>query len=367
MALPLSFRQNPSIVTLSNRLTNLRSSFALAVSQVQANIKTVQLALGTIPNDMLQTIDILRKEVETAYIPAEEFTNFNNGLISLIDFAPDDVFDFYNGIRKLELAVRQTIAMLLINQKLPVKNANPGTVESDVYFGILADTEFGGTGGYENPTIEVEQNYSYYKVLQGDTLPDISRKVYDGDYTKWTLIAEANNVTENDLIMGTYIGKTLRVPNDEGAFLQIPENQVDEKPPIEFSDKALEKYLYGVDLKIKDRKLQIDGNGDLAKVVGIDSLTQNLKTSIRIKLGGLNPLQPEIGVEKLDDTKQTLFIVQLDRYISQVEAQLERDPRVISAVINRRTLQTDKDSLVASATILPIGGQTRPISTPLEF
>lgn len=367
MALPISFRQNPKINTLSNRVISLRSALSLAISQIQANIKTVQLALGTIPNDLLEVILILSKEVETAYIPAEEFPNFNQGLVSLSDFAPNDVFNFYNELRKLETGVRQFIALLNINQKLPVKNANPGNVQSSVYYDLLSDKEFGGVGGYENPTIEVEQSYSYYKVLQGDTLPDIARKVYDGDYTKWNLIAEANNLSENDLLSGSQIGKTIRIPNDEGAFLQVPENQVDEKPPLNYTDKALEKYLYGVDIRIKNKKIQLDGNGDLGKVTGIDCLTQNLQSNILIKLGGLSPLQPEIGVEKIDDTRQTLFIVQLDRYISQIEAQLERDPRVLSASINRRTLETAQDTLIASATIVPIGGQTRPISTSLEF
>lgn len=367
MALPLSFRQNTKVITLSNRIISLRSAFSLAVSQIQANIKTVQIALGTIPNDLLEVILILSKEIETSFIPVEEFPNFNLGLVSLSDYAPSDVFEFYNELRKLETGVRQMVALLSINQKLPVKNVNPGNVQTSVYYDLLSDQEFGGVGGYENPTIEVEQNYSYYKVIQGDTLPDIARKVYDGDYTKWNLIAEANNLTENDLIAGTQIGKTLRIPNDEGAFLQVPENQVDEKPPVNYTDKALEKYLYGTDIRIKNKKIQLDGNGDIGKVTGIDCLIQNLQSNILIKLGGLNPLQPEIGVEKIDDTKQTLFIVQLDRYISQIEAQLERDPRVLSATIDRRKLKTAQDTLSASATIVPIGGQSRPISTSLEF
>jgi LysM repeat protein len=367
MNLPISFRQNQSILTLSKRLQNLRSAFALAISEIQANIKTVQIALGTLPSDLINTIKILTKEIETSFIPVEEFPDFELGLVSLSDFVPDDVLRFYNGIRQLELAYSQLVALQIVNQKLPVKNANPGNVESDVYFKTLSDREFGGVGGYANPTIEIEQNYSYYKILQNDTLPDIARKVYNGDYTKWVLIAEANNITENDLISKNFIGQTLRIPNDEGAFLQTPENQVDEKPPIEFNDKNLEKYLYGSDLKIKNKKLQISGNGDLDKVIGVDCLIQNLQSNIQIPLGGLNPMQPGLGVEKLDDTKQSLFIVQLDRYLSQIEGQLERDPRVLSATIDRRELENRQDTLIAPVIVTPIGGQSRPIRTNLEF
>ncbi len=67
--------------------------------------------------------------------------------------------------------------------------------------------EISGEGASNN----TEQEYTYYVVKQGDTLSNIARDIY-GDYRKYILIQEANNIEDQSLIN---TGQVLKIPAED--------------------------------------------------------------------------------------------------------------------------------------------------------
>lgn len=359
MNIPIQLRLNSQIPSLVAELQSLRSSFALAMSQIDAGIYPADVALNDLPLRLITNLKNIIALIEAATIPNTQFSNFLAGTITLPDYADLDTLFFYNGLVKLKFTYTQLIAILLVNQSIKKQPITAGMSSTDFYTDILNESEFtSDNAGYENPVTEIEESYSYYIIVQGDTLPIISSKVYDGDFTKWGIIAEVNQITQNDLIDDNLIGKIIRYPDQSNGNTQIEENLVYEQPPINYDKKAVEKFLYGSDLFLIDKKIVIDGNQDIGKISGIDCLIANLQDRFNITQGGLNPLQSSVGVNSIEDTKPVPFVVQLDRLLTEYESQAKLDPRVISATINRRTLSVIGDAIKAEMQIVPIGGES---------
>ena len=103
-------------------------------------------------------------------------------------------------------------------------------------------------------------------------------------------------------------------------------------------------------------------------MVGIKGVIRNIEDRFANVKGNLNAAHPSWGLLPLNqDSGQVPFLIMLDRLLDDMEGQASSDPRVVSATINRRSIDIRGDRLDAEMDIKLIGGQRSKNTFPLPL
>ena len=155
------------------------------------------------------------------------------------------------------------------------------------------------------------------------------------------------------------IGTILKIPQGSVALSLISDrNLVYEETFVGTSQKAVDRFTYGRDLKLRDGKLIVDASGDLAVVEGVTGVINNVADRFKNRIGSLNPANPAWGMDKPANNGDVPFGIALDRQLTNMENQTTRDGRIIGATVDRSTVQVSGDRVDVDMEIFLIGGTT---------
>ncbi len=308
-----------------------------------------------IQNDIKDTIDSMMTAILSNAVPADRRADFDAGTVSLTDVTSFEVIEYYNGLAKLRLLNFGIIAAQKIDP-----DAIEAPIQDEAYLptgsavSVIHDDDFSDQG-FEKPVTNVHYSYKYYSITQGDTLRSIALKFY-GDPGLWHRIAAVNDISENDLIDNDRAGTMIRIPVlAEEGLKRGDDNLVYETNYDPASTPSIQQYLYGTDIALRDKKIQIDGQGDLALVKGLDCIIANITDRMNGKKGSLIP-HPEWGLAPLSGFSGIPYVVRVEQFCQDLEQQAMLDPRVSTASVDRKTLSVIGDAIWVTLTIELIGG-----------
>lgn len=361
MAVPVEVVREQGIFTTHKQLVSKRLELEDLVNRIIAGKVSDKSLVEALVVKLKVIISELIIKLEYAIIPKDIFPDYVAGIATLDDYGSEEVLSYYNELQKMYMALNAFIVAVF-----GIKNIQPRVIvpefQDNATLDIINLGEFDGSG--DIPTSTLEPGYSLYEVLGNDTLQIIAEKEY-GDYSKWTEIAKANNITDTDLSDGSYVGKKIKIPLPQTTLSQNKFNMVFEQQVSTLSQESIEKYFYGTDILIENGEIMLKGS-DLATVSGKDTVQQNLENRLNGPTAGLNPLVPEWGLGKPKFKQGVPYLVAIDRYLSAIESQVSSDPRVVYATIDRGKVKIEGDALRARVEIQLIGGEAIGIDKDIQ-
>jgi hypothetical protein len=357
-ALPTEIQSDLTLYNLNESIRKQRADLDTAISKIASGTYSGKTIISEALNRLEDSIKTLIELVEKVIIPEESFQDFLDANITLDEFASFDMLDYYNGLQKLLLYLNGFHVALLSLQDAPTKPIAPTQEIDGNILDVLNSNEF-LEQGFRNPVFDNTPEYTYYTVVDGDTLQTIANKVFDGDTYRWPELAEANELSDNSLIDQDLVGLVIKVPvAQEVNASQIENNLVYEAFFSGTDQKSIDRFTYGSDLKIVNKHFEISGIGDLRRTEGIPLIVQNLQSRFNARKGSLNPLEQNWGVNKIEDNANVPSIIALDRLLSDMEAQAVEDGRVLYASALRRTTIKKGDRFDVKMEINLIGGKS---------
>jgi hypothetical protein len=350
----------------NSKLKNLRGELNTAISEVQSGAQAMKKVMGDLMERIFATIEELRILVEAAVIPKDSSDDFTNGLVTFDQFADFDMIEYYNGLNQLKLAFTGITAALRQISEVPQKALSPvpDSGSGDGILDTLSDTEY-LEQGWENPVTEVETKFSYYEIIAGDTLQGIAAKVYNGDVTKWPEIADVNEISDSDLLDNALDGVVIKIPESGTGVARSDSNLVYEPFFKGDAQTDLNLFLHGSDLALDvNRNIAVDSQGDFKTIDGIKCVSENVQDRFLLGEGELNPLHPYYGVGiTVDDSVP--YMVRLEKILRDMEYQAMADPRVVSANVNRKSIEIKGDRFDVEITMSLIGGGIEKALVPI--
>lgn len=338
----------------NNSIYNLTMSLILLLKLFDDVLESIlsgegvkkSLALGPNGELLYHTVEKVLKKIVTAVenhvVPAESVDSFESGGVSAEEFFDADMMKFFNSLQKLEIsntAIKAAVQSSPVTREVSFKSGN------DNY--VLTTDEWENDG--EVFSAEIEEEYDYYTIEQGDSLKKISVKTY-GDESNWIKISQANNLRENDLIDYDFVGKKIKIPVQGGGVTRNSENQV-----YESNYDNPEIYVHGTDFDTDGGKVKIDKKGDRKKVSGLKCTIQNISNRLENPKGSLNPYHPNWGCLPLV-SQNAPYLVNLDRALADREAQAMSDPRTVSATVDYDNLSISGNKVEARLKVELTGG-----------
>ncbi len=357
--LPIEMQGSLDLFSLNDKLISLRSELSLNLSKITSGAFGIKRAFSGILDEYESILDEITSKIDALIVPKDDFADFEAGTRTLDEFASFDMLHYYGDTKKLRL-IAAGFRVALIDVKdareravVPVNPSGAGILDA------LDSDEFADQG-FDNPVQEAQESFSFYTIQQGDTLQLISGKVYSGDYSRWTDIASANELSDSDLVGGAKVGVTIKIPvSVSGGFSRSETNLVFEPIFDGTTQKEIDRFLYGRDIELLDGRIQIDRTGDIRTIEGVDGVIQNVEARFENEKGSLNPINPSWGLIGFVDRADAPFVIVLDRYINDMEDQAAADPRVLSATANRRGIKLAGNRLDVEIEIKLIGGSSR--------
>lgn len=355
--LPQEIQNDFDLFAQNERLKQLRADFNEAVSKMETGSYSVKQAFAGLVDQINSLLDTLTSAVETTVIPKDSFQDFLDGVVTLDEFGSFDIIEYYNGLKKLRFMYYGATVALQQLQDVPVKPVSPAITAQTGVLDSLDSNEFIEQGS-DNPVFEAQQSFKYYVIVAGDTLQTIASKVFDGDINRWPEIAQANSISDSDLLDNNLVGQTLKIPTEAAASNNLQSNNlVFELYFLGTTQKEIDRFNYGRDLDLFEKKLQISGTGDLKRNEGLTCLVDNLQARFDNSKGALNPLNPTWGLDSPGDASDIPFVIILDRLLSNMESQATDDPRVVSAAVLRKQIEVDGDVIRVPMDITLIGNR----------
>lgn len=356
--IPQELLASQELLQISQRLSFLRGELQKAVATAQTQTQPLNKVIGTLPQQVLDTVNALKTQVENYAVPQEVFDDFKAGAIAFSEVASFDVMAYYNELQKLEISLAGYEVALLTSADTKTQALNPGGGSGIGYLGILNSSEFDDPS-FDYPVTNLPQAYIYYRVIEGETSPQIAAKVFpDGDYSRWPAILELNGITESDLLDGNVEpGTLIKIPLPGDVSVQAEDNMVFEAPIENPTPEQLQKFLYGAEVAMRDGKFSVSAGGDLSVVRGKDSVIQSWVLRFNRNEGELSPLHPKDGILSINDYGSDVpYAVVLERLVNDIRVKTELDPRIASASVDLNTLRIDGDKVFVDTQNYLIGG-----------
>lgn len=306
---------------------------------------------------LIYAINELKTIIEDFIVPEGSKTDFNNGVVTLLDYIDIDSVIYYSQLDTFLLylgGVQLSLRDYENTSKQSVGNLNPTTSLLEV----LTDEDFIESSG--KIFVDKETPYIVYEMKYGETLQDVAEK-YLGDPNRFTEIADLNGIIDSNFI-DTAAGLQIKIPYVGSLTSNNPNNIVYE---VYKSTKPedLARYFYGSDLYLADGKLQTTGNGDLRTVSGAANVVSAVNRRLSTVLGTYHP-DSNYGVIDPGAINDSLpFEVKIQKLINGSEYQAKLDPRVQSAVSDINDLKVEEDTIRYTLNITLIGGL--PIVVPV--
>ena len=222
------------------------------------------------------------------------------------------------------------------------------------------DIEIEGSEEKQENTLSFRDK-SYYQVIQGDDLPSLANRFY-GNFEQYTIIGEANDITNKDFENKGMVGKNITIPSlfdtsaKESNFNLVYFERVRIVTP-----KERQIQILGNDLDLNENRLiVVDGSGDLSLVYGEDCYFENMLDRVKFVIGSLNPSHPNWGIEL--ETGEVPASITLSRIYDSIEQQISLDPRTEFVYINRETSKVEADVVRINLNYKPINGYEKTIN-----
>jgi len=301
--LPIEIQSNLDLFSINEEIKNLRGDFAFAVSQMATGAFSIKELFGNIVDTLNERIDRATELLEAVIVPKDSFTDFTNGDKTLDDFGSFEIINYYNELKKLRFILHGIPVALLAVEESRQKPVSPSNTTEQGVLDALDDLEF-LEQGFDNPVTDTQEQFTYYTVIEGDTLPVIASKVYQGDIEKWPEIARVNDLSDSDLIDGSLLGTVIKIPKLGTTNNSLSElNMVFEKLFNGTSQAEIERFTYGRDIDLFEKKILISGTNDIKLMTGVDGVVKNIQDRFNNTKRSLNPLDPAWGLLPLSDNK----------------------------------------------------------------
>ena len=198
----------------------------------------------------------------------------------------------------------------------------------------------------------------YYLVIQGDTLQKLANNFY-GNFEQYTIIAEANNITNKDFENKGMVGKNIIIPSlFETSSKESNYNLVYYDKRDNITPKERQIQILGNDLDLnQNRQFIVDGNGDLGLLYGEDCYFENMIDRIKFPIKSLNPIHPNWGIIIEIGNIPTSIII--SKLYDSIEQQISIDPRTEYVYINRETSNLEADTQKIDLFYKPINGSEK--------
>lgn len=349
--IPIEIQSDQELYSIHLRIKSLRGRLHVQLEEVKTGIySSKRLALDII-GDLFSNIDNIRKSIEVYVIPSEKINDFKVGLISIADYIGDDLLNYYNDMKKLSLYLQSILMSLNEIASYNTIRLSETPPNQSEFKDSISEEDFIEQGS-QSPTGENITYFIYHIIGSNDTLQDLAEYYY-GDRRRYIEIMNANDIRPSDLIDGLAIGNSIKIPMPQFGLAQSGRNRVYEKQPKSKDKAAVEKYLYGTDVEIRNGNIVINGNST-SKISGVQVVVQNIKHRLGAKKIGISSDQSwGLGMEIGNDNLP--FLIKLERKLVRAESQCIQDPRVVSAFIPRETVKVNGDSFNAEVNISLIG------------
>jgi hypothetical protein len=280
--------------------------------------------------------------------------------VAFQDYASFEVCAYFKEIVKLRLTAYGLTAALKSmppQNKIPL-NPNSLSAPGSLYFDSLDDNEFADQG-WQMPVQNVEGYFKYHEVKVGETLQSIAVKYYK-DQSFWRLIARENQLYESDLIDMNMSGTVLKIPViGRKQFSAKSDNNLVYEQYRSDNAQEYQKYLCGADIYLDNGNfLEVDAGGDIMITTGSDCVVANINDRITHDRGSLNPLHPTWGIKKIGTYGNIPFLITLERFLTDIEAQGMNDPRILSAKVRRDTLKLEGAAIEFDIEYTIVGNNT---------
>jgi len=332
---------NSNFVSAAVDIDNIIASIGEENEYIQAGQSTALTNLPTLVSDLLSTLDLSFSGFIATFLSSTQQTLYESGDLTLDEILDIDLIVFYNTLQKIKIyaeSIKGTLNSIVKQDEIRYyANADDYTLTTEQF-----------DSGNENK-VEGIISFYYYTVMQGDTSRIIAlRELKDGE--KFTSILQINDISENDFIDGSLIGTQIKIPFNANTVSRGDENLVYESDP-----SNIEKFLYGSDIATDaDNKIKISPTGDILESIGIENVFQGIERRIQQRKGSLNTFNPNWGSIAVDDSAAPLM-VKIDRYLSDIVAQIQADPRVESVKMDLSRLEFKGESISVPSTVFFIG------------
>lgn len=229
---------------------------------------------------------------------------------------------------------------------------------------IITDNDFELENSDDNDRQQstvTTKNKIYYQITQGDTLQSLANKFY-GDYTRYTIIAEANGITNKDFENDGLIGTSIEIPSlIPLASKQTEFNLVYFKRQTVATPKERQIQTLGNDIRLDQTgQIVVDGNGDVSLLYGEDCYMENIIDRISNVMGSLNQIHPEWGIRiAVGDIPAAIV---LNKIYDNIEQQIVSDPRTEFAYVDRENSLLNSDTANIITHLKPINGAEQTIN-----
>lgn len=363
VALPPEIQNDTILYAKNEELRTLRGQLILLNSKIESGAYSGKSLIENLLTQLNSAIDFLAQQIELIIIPEENRAGFVAGTVTLDDHGSFEIIAYYNELQRLRwIYYSLDVAIKQMNETNTI-STNPSQAQSQGVLNQLDDNEFLVQGG-ENPVHDSEVTFKYYTVVQGDTLPSIAVKNYNGDFSQWSKISGANNITDSALLDNNLVGQILKIPIITQTTSQvISDNLVYETQFTGTSQSEIDQFLYGQDVFLLNKKMQISSSNDIKRIKGVSGVVQNIQSRFLNTKGNLNPLNTTWGLESLDKDSNIPFVISLDRLLTDMEYQAMADPRVVYASVLRNKLKLIGDRFDVEMEIQLIGNSDSQIVT----
>jgi hypothetical protein len=339
--IPLEIQSDQELYSIHLRIQGLRGKLHAQLEEIRTGIYSSKRIALNIISDLLSTTSAMRRSIERYVIPSDQMDDFILGLESLDSYISDALYTYYNDTKKLDLYLQ--MIQLHLNEISSYQTINLSAVspnQSEYTDGISEDDFI--TQGASSPTSEAITHYVYHTIGSNDTLQDIADYYY-ADRTRYREIMEVNDIRPSDLIDGIATGKSIKIPMPQGGLSQVGNNRVHEKQPIKNDRKSIEKFMYGVDIRMSNNRIIINGNST-ANITGVDVVAQNIRHRLSSSKIGISS-DPTWGIGAINRLGNVPYLVSLERHIQRAESQCLDDPRVTSASAPRARVKVADEIL----------------------
>jgi hypothetical protein len=277
----------------------------------------------------------------TTFLSTSQKVEYENNDLTIDDVVNIDLSGFYNALLKLKIFINSIQGMLnsiVRHDELRYySNANDYKLTSDQF-----DSQ-------DENIIENNTNFYFYTVLEGDTARKIALCELK-DQEKFISILKINNISENDFIDGTIIGQKIKIPYNATTITRGDDNLVYDNNP-----DNIEKFLFGTDVASDvNKNILMSPTGDILGKSGILNVYDSIENRIKNKKGSLNIFNPNWGTVPISDGNVP-FVVNIQRYLSDLISQIQSDPRVKSVDIDLDRLVINGESVSVYSTVEFVG------------
>lgn len=330
-----------SFINFSQMIIALYDDINTATENIQAGQTTASTVLPLYVADMLENVESCIKNFTDVFLSAEQQISYNTGDTTLDDVLKIDLLWYYNSLQKTKIITTSLDGVLK-----SIINLGSIRYESSADDYTLTEEQF--ETGFNN-VVENEISFVYYTVLEGDTSRIIALREL-GNQNDFVKILRINNISENDFIDGTLIGSKIKIPKTLNVLARGDDNLVYE---TDYEDA--EKFLFGTDLATGlNKELLLSPTGDLLGLVGIENVYNSIENRLDNNKGSLNVFNPDWGTVSIGDGNAP-FLVQVQRYLADINNQIQSDPRVEAAQLNLSKMKWKGEVIEIPTTVYFIG------------